>query len=74
MSNEKFNALYGAITAAEAATQATFALWQQMSPEEQEDWLAEAGITWPRCDIFLKTLLPASGKMIADERAADRLG
>ncbi len=71
MSDDKFSALNNAITAAEAATQATFALWQHMSPDEQECWLAEAEIRWPRSDIFLTTLLPAAIQMVADERASD---
>jgi hypothetical protein len=64
-----FEALYCAITAAEAATQSVAALWWHLSPAEQVRWLEEAETSWPRRDIFLKTLLPAAEKIVADERA-----
>lgn len=66
------DALDCAVIAADAAMQATVALWDHLSPAEQDRWLESAATSWPRRDIFIKAVLPAAAKVIADERE-DRL-
>lgn len=56
---------------AENASQAVASLWEMLSPEEQDRWLAGARAVWPRRDVALKTLLPAADKLLADIRAVD---
>lgn len=66
-----FDALNCAITAAEAAMQATCALWETLTYTERDRWLEQAATCWPRRDIFLKTILPAAAQVVADERSDD---
>lgn len=64
-------ALERAISAAENAVQAAAQLWEMLTLAERDAWLANAATTWPRRDVALKTLLPASDKLLAEMRAAD---
>jgi hypothetical protein len=66
-SNDRYNALDCAITAAEAASQATVAIWRQLTLDERDRWLEWAPTSWPRRDVFLKTILPAAAEIIANE-------
>ncbi len=72
MSDDLFDALDSAITAAEAGAQATVAIWRQLTPNEQDRWLEQAADSWPRLDLFLKTILPAAEKIVDDERRDER--
>ena len=65
-----FDALDCAIGAAEGGMQATALIWDSLTPEERAKWLQEAEACWPRRDIWLKTILPAAGKIISDEAEA----
>jgi hypothetical protein len=69
--DERIIALERAISAAENAAQAAAQLWEMLTPDEQDVWLADAATTWPRRDVALKTLLPAADKLLAEMRAAD---
>jgi hypothetical protein len=68
--NPLADALDSAVNAAEGAIQATWAIWHLMTPAEQDGWLAFAAISWPRRDVFLKTILPAAEQIVDDERQA----
>jgi hypothetical protein len=67
----KENALGNAVAAAEAACQATWVLWEQMTPAERDAWLELQEVCWPRLDIYLHRLLPIANQIVADEQAAE---
>jgi hypothetical protein len=65
----RYNALQSAITAAEAGMQTTFVLWNELTPAEQDEYLALARDCWPRTDLFVKRIIPATRQILDDEHA-----
>jgi hypothetical protein len=71
LKTERGRTLDCAVAAAEAAVQATYGIWQQMTEGERAWWLASCEDHWRRLDIYLHRLLPVAEQVIADEGAAD---
>jgi hypothetical protein len=68
--DELLNALDCAVTAAEAGSEATVAIWKRLTPEEQAQWLQRSATSLPRYDLFLKPILAAAQQIIDDDRRA----
>lgn len=69
MSDDLFNALDGAVIAAEAACQTSAAIWGLLTTEQQDHWLSSRSGAFPPLTVYLKTIVPAAHKMIADDNA-----
>ena len=65
------NALHCAVSAADAATQTTLVIYNQMSDDERDRWVAAASRCWPRTDVFLPIVLAAARQILHDEEDAE---
>jgi hypothetical protein len=70
LEDERCVALDHAIDAGAGAIQAAAALWEMLTPAEQDCWLGWAAVITPRRNVALKTLLPAADKVLSEMRAA----
>jgi hypothetical protein len=65
------DALARACRTADWALSTVVAIWKSLTPGEQEAWLEDAPIFWPKCDVMLPAILAADERIGADLNAAN---
>ena len=62
-----FRALNAAVAAAEASAQATVGIWNSLSQDQRDAWIASHARNFPRFDVFLQPILDAAERIIEEE-------